>query len=223
MVPAPEDGRREAPRHMDRRPAGTPAGPCDGAGDMGRAGREYGRSGHTDGRVRHRIAGMGRAWMDGMGGDPPVILPAGAGRVRPPTAAVRDTTTMNHSRLRVTGGLPETGGGGPGSVGVLSHAGPAVTPEGRPFGPDTRLVSVSYREGDLRDLLSEADLHGDALPVRAGRPAKRRVPGPDGGAECLRDRVAAPPALAVPATGAFPEGDIDLLRTVPEPRATGTW
>ncbi len=26
-----------------------------------------------------------------------------------------------------------------------------------------------------------------------------------------------------PATGAFPEGDIDLLHTMPEPRATGTW
>ncbi len=80
MVPALEYGWREALHHMDRRPAGTPAGPCDGAGDMGRAGREYGRSGHTDGRVRRRIAGMGRAWMDGMGGDPPVILPTGAGR-----------------------------------------------------------------------------------------------------------------------------------------------
>ncbi len=51
-----------------------------------------------------------------------------------------------------------------------------------------------------------ADLHGDALPVRAARPAKRRVPGPDGGAECLRDHVAAPHApavtdLTVPASG----------------------
>ncbi len=36
---------------MGRRPMGTSAGPCDGAGNMGRAGREYGRSGHTDGRV----------------------------------------------------------------------------------------------------------------------------------------------------------------------------
>ncbi len=57
---------------MDRRPVGTPAGPCDGAGDMGRTGREYGRSGHTDRRIRRRIAGMGE--------DPPVILPTGAGR-----------------------------------------------------------------------------------------------------------------------------------------------
>ncbi len=40
--------------------------------------------------------------------------------------------------------------------------------------PDTRVVSVRDREGDLRDLLSGADLHGDALSVRAGRPAKRR-------------------------------------------------
>ncbi len=87
MVPAPEDGWREEPHHMDRCPAGTPAGPCDGAADMGLAGREYGRSGHTDGRVRRRIAGMGRAWMDSMGEDPPVIFPTGAGRkadCRPP-------------------------------------------------------------------------------------------------------------------------------------------
>ncbi len=44
--------------------------------------------------------------------------------------------------------------------------------------PDTRVVSVCDREGDFWELLSGADLHGDALPVRASRPAKRRVPGP---------------------------------------------
>ncbi len=66
--PGAGDGWREALHHMDRRPAGTPAGLHHGAGDMGRTGREYGRSGHTDGRVRRRIAGMGRAWMDGHGG-----------------------------------------------------------------------------------------------------------------------------------------------------------
>ncbi len=59
--PGAGHGWREALHHMDRRPVGTPAGLHHGAGDMGRTGREYGRSGHTDGRVRRRIAGMGRA------------------------------------------------------------------------------------------------------------------------------------------------------------------
>ncbi len=85
-VPAPEDGWREAPRHMG--PVGKPAELHDGAGDMGRAGREYGRSGHAGGRVRRRIAGMGRAWMDGMGEDLPAILPAGAAG-KPLTARCR--------------------------------------------------------------------------------------------------------------------------------------
>ncbi len=135
--------------------------------------------------------------MDGMGEDPPVIFPTGAGRksaCRPPpdpgvtmrhipgphhgaTAdrrragpvipAVRDTTTMDHSHLRAKEGLPETGGGGSGSVGVPARAGPAVTPEGRPPG---------------------------LFAMDAGH------------AECLRDHVAAPHApavtdLTVPAAG----------------------
>ncbi len=154
-------------------------------------------------------------------------------RTGPVIPAVRDTTTIDHSHLQATEDFRETDGGESGSVGVPAHAGPAVTPEGRPPGPfavdaghgegpeddglrrarepaaarpDTRVVSVRGREGDLRDLLSGADLHGDAFPIRAGRPAKRRVPGPDGAAECLRDHVAAPHApavtdLTVPASG----------------------
>ncbi len=85
--------------------------------------------------------------MDGMGEDPPVILPTGAGRkaacrplsdpgvtmehvpephhgatvdrrrTRPVIPAMRDTTTVDHSHLQATEGLPETGGGGSGSVG----------------------------------------------------------------------------------------------------------
>ncbi len=78
--------------------------------------------------------------MDSMGEDPPVILPTGAGRksscrplpdpgvtmrhipgphhgatadrrrAGPVIPAVRDTTTINHSHLRATEGLPEIGG-----------------------------------------------------------------------------------------------------------------
>ncbi len=165
MVLALEDGWREALHHLDRRPVGTLAGLHHGAGDMGWAEREHRRSGHTDGRVRRRIAGMGRAWMENMGEDLPVIFPTRAGRkaayrplsnpgvtmrhvpephheatadrcrAEPVILAERDTTTINHSHLRATESLPETGGGGSGSVGVLAHAGLAVTPEGRPPGP----------------------------------------------------------------------------------------
>ncbi len=134
-------------------------------------------------------------------------------------------------------------GEGPEDGGHRWIEGPRRAREPAAARPDTRVVSVRGGEGDLRDLLSGADPHGDALPVRVGRPAKRQVPGPDGAAECLWDHVAAPHAPAVtdhtvpasggagargerpetPATGAFPEGDIDPLHTMPEPRATGTW
>ena len=97
-------------------------------------------------------------------------------------------------------------GEGPEDGGHRWIEGPRRAREPAAARPDTRVVSVRGREGDLRDILPGADPHGDVLPVRAGRPAKRRVPGPDGGAECLRDHVAAPHApavtdLTVPASG----------------------
>ena len=69
-----EDGWREALRHVERRPVGALAGAFDGA-DADWAQREYGRTCHTDGRVRDRILRMGRAWLKSMGGDLPVIFP----------------------------------------------------------------------------------------------------------------------------------------------------
>ncbi len=97
-------------------------------------------------------------------------------------------------------------GEGPEDGGHRRIDGPPRAREPAAARPDTRVVSVRGREGDLRDLLPGADPHGDALPVRAGRPSKRRVPGPDGAAECLWDHVAAPRApavtyLTVPAAG----------------------
>ncbi len=96
MVLALEDGWREALHHMDRRPVGTLAGLHHGAGDMGRTGREYGRSGHTDGRVRRRIVDMGRAWMDSMGEDLPVIFPTKAGRKAAYRPLSNPGVTMKH-------------------------------------------------------------------------------------------------------------------------------
>ena len=53
--------------------------------DIDWAAREYGRSGHTDGRIRRRIVDMGRAWLENMGEELPVIFPVTAAR----TAAYR--------------------------------------------------------------------------------------------------------------------------------------
>ena len=60
-------------------PACTRVGPEHGGYCCHRAGRTVaGRTGHTDGRVRRRIAGTGRAWLKNMGEDLPVIFPAQA-------------------------------------------------------------------------------------------------------------------------------------------------
>ncbi len=60
------------------------AGAYDGM-DIDWAQREYGRSGHTDGRIRRRIVDMGRAWLENMGEELPVIFPVAAAK----TAAYR--------------------------------------------------------------------------------------------------------------------------------------
>ncbi len=162
-VLALEDGWRETLTRTERRPIGTLAGAYDGGG-MDWAERGYGRSGHTDGRVRRRIAGMGRAWLDSMGEDLPVIFPvkaakkaacrllpdrrvtmehilqphheATADRCRGESLvlAIQDTTTPTCTALEATEGLAKLGGGGKGSTGILAHAGLAVTAEGRPLG-----------------------------------------------------------------------------------------
>ena len=235
------------------------AGAYDGM-DIDWAAREYGRSGHTDGRIRRRIVDMGRAWLENMGEELPVIFPVAAAktaayrllsnpgvsmdhilephvaatadrcRAEPIVLAIQDTTTLNDTRLEATEGLAERGGGGRGSVGVRAHAGLAVTAEGRPLGlfamdadfrdapeedsarwvdgldrarelaaacPDTRVISVCDREGDVWALLARAATHGDAILVRASRSAQRRVRTPDGRERCLWAHAAARPTLAV--------------------------
>lgn len=258
-VRALEEGWRAALRHVKRRPVGALAGAYDGM-DIDWAAREYGRSGHTDGRIRRRIVDMGRAWLENMGEALPVIFPVAAAktaayrllsnpevsmdhilephvaatadrcRSAPVVLAIQDTTTLNYTNLEATGGLAKRGGGGRGSVGVRAHAGLAVTAEGRPLGlfamnadfrdapeedsarwvdgldrarelaaacPDTPVISVCDREGDVWALLARAAGHGDALLVRASRSAQRRVRTPDGRERCLWEHAAARPAIAV--------------------------
>ncbi len=173
-----EDGWRETLRRAPRRPVGTLAGACDGV-DMDWAEREYGRSGHTDGRVRRRIVDMGRAWMKNMGEDLPVIFPEKAEqkaayrllsnpgvsmehilqphfeatadrcRTEPLVLAIQDTTALNYSGLEATEGLAGLGGGGKGSKGILAHAGLAVTPEGRPIG--LFAMDAGFRDAPEKD------------------------------------------------------------------------
>ena len=147
----------------ERRPVGSLVGLYDGT-ELDWAEREYGHTRHTDGRVRRRIIDMGRSWRQNTGEDLPVIFPtaaeqkaayrllsnprismehilephfeATADRCRTASIvlAIQDTTTLNYTGLKATTGLDEIGGGGKGSVGILAHAGLAVTTEGRPLG-----------------------------------------------------------------------------------------
>ena len=168
-----EAGWRERLHAVDDRPIGTLAGAYDGL-DMDWAEREYGRCSHTDGRVRRRIVRMGRAWFHNMGVDLPVIFPQVAEqravyrffssprismshildphveatvdrcRQEPLILAIQDTTSINDTGLKGTTGLARLGGGGEGSLGVLAHAGLAVTGDGRPLG--LFMLDTTFRE-----------------------------------------------------------------------------
>ena len=223
------------------------------------AGWEYARGSHPDGRVRDRIARMGRAWLERPGAAIPALFPArperkaayrllSSGRVsmdhilEPHQAtmvercqvekvvlALQDTTTLNYTGLKATGGLVDLGGKE--TRGLLAHVGLAVTATGRPLGvfaldatfrdgddketesvrwqrgyerardlaracPETRVVTVCDREGDIWTLLCEAASQDAALLVRARRSARRRVVLETDAKTDLWAHVAALPRLA---------------------------
>ncbi len=125
---------------------------------------EYGRSGHSDARVRERLVTMGEAWCARPGAPLPAIFPGEAEqraayrflsnprigvqdilephreamaercRSRPVVLAVQDTTMLNHSGLEATEGLVDIGGGGSGSKGIAAHAGVAFSEGGCALG-----------------------------------------------------------------------------------------
>ena len=171
-------GWREALRRAPKRTIGTaPSLYLDADTDW--ACREYGRSTHTDGRVRDRIVRMGRAWLRHLGESLPVIFPARAEqkaayrllsnekvsmehilephremlvercRLEPTVLAIQDTTTLNYDGLEATGGLDGLGGGGKGTSGILAHTGLAVTLAGRPLGLFE--LNAAFRSGKTAD------------------------------------------------------------------------
>ncbi len=95
-VLALEEGWRGALRRVERRPVGALAGTYDGADGMDWAEREYERSGHTDGRIRRRIVDMGRAWLENIGGELPVIFPAKAAKTAAYRLLSNPGVTMEH-------------------------------------------------------------------------------------------------------------------------------
>ncbi len=206
-------GRRAAAGTVRVLAPGTAgAGRCTGQGG-GRSGRRAGpvtartstgRSAGTGappmtfGRIRRRVTGMGRAWLENMGGELPAVLPAEAakraayrplpdpgvtmehipgphsgataGRCRrgPLVPGMQDTTTLNHPSLEATGGLADPGGGGKRGSGVPAHAGLAVTAEGRPPGPRAM-------DADLRDAPEDDSRRWTGGPGRAREPAAARA------------------------------------------------
>ena len=156
-------GWHEALRRAPKRKIGTaPSLYLDADTDW--ACREYGRSTHTDGRVRERMVRKGRAWLRHLGESLPAIFPTGAEqkaayrllsngkvsmehilephremlvercRLEPTVLAIQDATTLNYDGPEATGGLAGLGGGGKGTSGILAHTGLAVTLAGRPLG-----------------------------------------------------------------------------------------
>lgn len=138
--------------------------PLEAGEDATWAETEYGRSGHSDARVRARLVRMGGAWRSRPGAPLPVIFPgeaerraayrflsnprvgvrdilephreamAGRCRSQPVVLAVQDTTMLNHGGLEATEGLVGIGGGGSGSRGIAAHAGVAFSEGGRSLG-----------------------------------------------------------------------------------------
>ncbi|MDE2914918.1 MAG: hypothetical protein OXL68_18600 [Paracoccaceae bacterium] len=70
-------------------------------------------------------------------------------RAEPVVLAIQDTTALNCSGLEATKGLDGIGGAGKGSVGILAHAGLAVTSEGRPLG--LFAMDAAFREDPEED------------------------------------------------------------------------
>ena len=149
------------------------AGAYDGQ-DVDWAQREYGRTRHTDGRVRRLIVDMGRAWSQTLGEEIPIIFPepaekkaayrlmsnprismdhimephyeATVDRCREEAfiLAIQDTTSLNYTGLKATEGRVKPGGGNDRTVGVLAHAGLAVSAESRPLGLFT--METAFRD-----------------------------------------------------------------------------
>ena len=162
MKPLAEDWRdvlcREPERVMGR------AAPLAGDDGTDWACREYGRSGHSDVRVRERLVTMGRAWNDRPGEILPVIFPGEAEqraayrllsnpkvtmdhileghqeamvercRAERLILAVQDTTFLDYNGLEATEDLVDIGGGGSGTLGLAAHAGVAFTEGGCALG-----------------------------------------------------------------------------------------
>ena len=146
---------------------------------------------------------MGRSWLKNMGEDLPVIFPTKAEqraayrllsnprismehvlephfeatadrcRAEPVVLAIQDTTALNYSGLEATTGLDRIGGGGKGSVGILAHAGLAVTAEGRPLG--LFAMDAAFREDPDEDSRRWVEGLGRARELAAACPDTRVV------------------------------------------------
>ena len=173
-----EEGWRERLCTEPRRVLGQAPAPWL-EGDWEWEDREYARGCHTDGRVRARIAAMGKAWLERPGEDLPIIFP---GKAQQRAAyrllsnggvtmehileshyqasaercgseklvlAVQDTTTVNYDGLEATAGLDDLGGGGKGTDGILAHCSVAINGAGRPLG----LIGIdaSFRQSEDKD------------------------------------------------------------------------
>ncbi len=140
------------------------AAPLVGDDETDWADQEYGRSGHSDVRIRERLVTMGRAWNDRPGEILPVIFPGEAEqraayrllsnskvtmdhileghqeamvercRVQRLILAVQDTTFLDDNGLEATEDLVDIGGGGSGALGIAAHAGVAFTEGGCALG-----------------------------------------------------------------------------------------
>ncbi len=146
--------------------------------------REYGRSAHSDARVRERLVMMGGAWCARPGAPLPVIFPGEAEqkaayrflsnprigvrdilephqeamaercRRQPVVLAVQDTTMVNYTGLKATEGLVDIGGGGSGSTGLAAHFGVAFSEGGCALG-------VFHLDADFRAVEKGTAVEGE--------------------------------------------------------------
>ena len=158
--------------------------PLDVREDLTWSEMEYGRSGHSDARLRDRMVRMGAAWCARPGASLPMIFPGEAEQKaayrflsnprvtmqdildphqeamvlrcssQPVVLAIQDTTMLNYSGLEATSGLVDIGGGGCGSDGIAAHAGVAFSEGGCALG-------VFSLDADFRAVDKEAAIAGE--------------------------------------------------------------
>ena len=118
-------------------------------GDMSWSDNEYGHCSHSDGRIRKRIASMGRAWETSPGERLPGLFSGAAERKAAYRLLSNPWVTMKHVVDGHLASTVERCDGGECAKGIVPHVGLAVTESRRP--PSLFHLDASFRRVESKD------------------------------------------------------------------------